>query len=89
MAKRSRPARPSAERAWFVYQLTEAEGHALCETSGLFMTDTPLFKPLEERIRQLAKSCGYERYIILGRDGYPFYSCAKKGSPAPPATERS
>lgn len=84
MATRDKPTRPSVKRDWFVYQITEAESNALVWTSSLFVSDTPLFKPLEKHVRQLAKSFGYDQYIMLGRDGHMFFACVKEGSPESP-----
>jgi hypothetical protein len=79
-----RPAEKSnTRRAWFVYQLTDAEGNTLARTSGMFASDAPEFGPIEARVRALAKACGFDQYIMLDRCGHVFYASGKAGSKCP------
>ena len=66
-----------------MYQLTDAEGDLLARASGFFASDAPEFKPLEARVRKLAKACGSDQYVMLDRCGLMFYAHGKKGSKYP------
>ena len=83
MAQRGVPKKAQPNRVWFVYQLTDAEGDTLARASGMFASDAPEFKPLEARVRKLAKACGFDQYVMLDRCGHMFYAHSRTGSKCP------